>query len=223
MSHMGARCPSARFLHRSNVVMMTLCINPFVCYCSLAARRLKLLDEALRAFKACAARAPAMPDVGPQLQVCFSVHSQRAAGALAADASYQVTSPHALDPPEPQMAACHAELGDYASAVALLEAVAAAQPREPGVLMQLADMYTRCPSRADRAKHDVHATMLIFNIEVSVIAIQPAIKHADPDSCPSCTYSASVLFGVHSLPAVQPAPWASGAKRYTLAVQGGRA
>ena len=72
------------------------------------------------------------------------LHSQRAAGALAADASWRVSYPDPLVHPAPQMAACHAELGDYASAAVLLESVAAAQPQEPGVLMQLANMYTRC-------------------------------------------------------------------------------
>lgn len=56
----------------------------------------------------------------------------------------KVSYPDVHDPFGPQMAACHAELGDYASAIAVLEAVAEAQPRQPGVLMQLANMYTRC-------------------------------------------------------------------------------
>ena len=72
------------------------------------------------------------------------LHSQQVAGVLAADASCQVSYPEMLDPRAPQMAACHAELGDSASAVILLEAIMAAQPQEPGVLLQLANMYTRC-------------------------------------------------------------------------------
>lgn len=68
-SSMSISIPSASVRRGpDDIVQQSGCVT-----CSLAARRLKLLNEALRAFRACSARGSATPDMGPQLQVCSRV------------------------------------------------------------------------------------------------------------------------------------------------------